>query len=271
MRLICPKCEAHYDLEPGLIPPEGREVECSACGHIWFQRARAPLRTPQPVRPGKPVPASVPATTSDLDFGAFEADEGDALPAAGDAEDSSPPPVAPAPRRKLNESLLAVLREEAAREADARRAEAARYEIQDDLGLPEPAPAANLPMVPHTGTDLALPMVADPALFTKPEALPDPAELVEGFAAAPAPVEADLGPADISHLPAGKRARRWSGLWLALLLWLIAAGVYLAGPDLAARWPEAEPALRSYSAAIDGAREMLAALLAQIRAALAGG
>ena len=39
MRLICPQCNALYDVSAEMIPPEGREVECSACGHVWHQPA----------------------------------------------------------------------------------------------------------------------------------------------------------------------------------------------------------------------------------------
>ena len=41
MRLICPQCNALYDVSAEMIPPEGREVECSACGHVWHQCADA--------------------------------------------------------------------------------------------------------------------------------------------------------------------------------------------------------------------------------------
>ena len=37
MRLNCPKCEARYDVPGKNVPTSGREVQCSACGHTWFQ------------------------------------------------------------------------------------------------------------------------------------------------------------------------------------------------------------------------------------------
>jgi predicted Zn finger-like uncharacterized protein len=36
MRLICPVCSAQYDVDAELIPAAGRDVECSACGKVWF-------------------------------------------------------------------------------------------------------------------------------------------------------------------------------------------------------------------------------------------
>lgn len=37
MRLICPNCVTQYQVEDGIIPPEGRDVRCENCGHRWFQ------------------------------------------------------------------------------------------------------------------------------------------------------------------------------------------------------------------------------------------
>lgn len=38
MRLICPNCGAQYEVDPQVIPDGGRDVQCSNCGHTWFQR-----------------------------------------------------------------------------------------------------------------------------------------------------------------------------------------------------------------------------------------
>ena len=37
MRLICPNCSAQYEVDASLIPDEGRDVQCSNCGHNWFE------------------------------------------------------------------------------------------------------------------------------------------------------------------------------------------------------------------------------------------
>jgi predicted Zn finger-like uncharacterized protein len=36
MRLICPVCSAQYEVDGGMIPAEGRDVQCSACGKVWL-------------------------------------------------------------------------------------------------------------------------------------------------------------------------------------------------------------------------------------------
>ena len=43
MRLTCPNCSARYEVDDGMIPPEGRDVQCSNCSTTWFQPGR---RTP---------------------------------------------------------------------------------------------------------------------------------------------------------------------------------------------------------------------------------
>ncbi|SFR58622.1 MJ0042 family finger-like domain-containing protein [Yoonia tamlensis] len=42
MRLICPKCNAQYDIASDAIPAGGRDVQCSSCSHTWFQTEKAP-------------------------------------------------------------------------------------------------------------------------------------------------------------------------------------------------------------------------------------
>ncbi|MFY0692836.1 MAG: zinc-ribbon domain-containing protein [Paracoccaceae bacterium] len=39
MRLICPNCKAEYEVDASLLPPEGRDVQCSNCNHTWFHPA----------------------------------------------------------------------------------------------------------------------------------------------------------------------------------------------------------------------------------------
>ena len=86
MRLICPTCAAQYEIADDAIPPEGREVECSACGTGWRQPGMPPLRLSEAEREAEPAALRRPRTP---------------------------------------DSALAILREEAARELAARQGEAA--------------------------------------------------------------------------------------------------------------------------------------------------
>lgn len=42
MRLTCPNCGAQYEVQDALIPPAGRDVQCSACSTTWFQPGPRP-------------------------------------------------------------------------------------------------------------------------------------------------------------------------------------------------------------------------------------
>jgi len=94
MRLICPNCAAQYEVADDAVPPEGRDVECSACGTGWRQPGMPPLRL------------------------------------AGAARKESPETSADLPRPSA--SVLAVLREEATREIAAREAERSAPERPQD-------------------------------------------------------------------------------------------------------------------------------------------
>ena len=107
MRLTCPRCGAQYEIAAAAIPAAGREVECSACSHVWFQ-------------PGQ-----------------SKAERSDAAP--------YDPQARPALNRPLNDSILAILRDETARELQARQTEAGKRAPATDQNiantLAEPAAA----------------------------------------------------------------------------------------------------------------------------------
>lgn len=71
MRLICPNCSAQYEIDATLIPDEGRDVQCSNCGHTWFELPPAP-----------PAFADAPVADVGEDEAAVEAPEA-ASPASG--------------------------------------------------------------------------------------------------------------------------------------------------------------------------------------------
>ncbi len=37
MRLVCPNCSAQYEIDGSMIPADGRDVQCSNCGHTWYE------------------------------------------------------------------------------------------------------------------------------------------------------------------------------------------------------------------------------------------
>ncbi|NJS39622.1 MAG: hypothetical protein HC783_12105 [Rhodobacteraceae bacterium] len=62
MRLVCPNCEAKYEVPEDAIPDIGRDVQCANCGHSWFQmrpRPASAVADPAPVAEVAPAPAEV--------------------------------------------------------------------------------------------------------------------------------------------------------------------------------------------------------------------
>lgn len=223
MRLICPNCDAEYEVDDAAIPSSGRDVQCSSCGHAWFQghpqvQAEAEDEAELFGTPEADAPSAVDWEPEDIlaraegaaadapaDLGQVARDrvepermdrrqqdrrQTDRDPQDGDPQDLSPqdlgqadqgqadrdavdhdaadqtaaeavlddaaPFAASAPetasaaapeasadsqpeplRRSIDESVLAVLREEAEREAAARRGERPRIETQTEMTLPE--------------------------------------------------------------------------------------------------------------------------------------
>ncbi|MDO5643186.1 MAG: zinc-ribbon domain-containing protein, partial [Paracoccus sp. (in: a-proteobacteria)] len=124
MRLICPECNALYDIDEAMIPVEGREVECSACGHVWLQLREAGEAAPEP----EPAPAPEAPRGLSGDLRAAARDDQAAAPELGEA---------PVLQRPLPDDVLSILREETARELGARRASRTGPEAEA-----VPAPAA---------------------------------------------------------------------------------------------------------------------------------
>lgn len=100
MRLVCPRCGAQYEIDDAAVPAAGRDVECSACDHVW-----------RATRPDAPFDAA----------------------------------ARPALSRPLSESVIEILREEAARELETRAAE--RQAARAAARLAERGETAGSPLV----------------------------------------------------------------------------------------------------------------------------
>lgn len=255
MRLICPNCDAQYEVDDSAIPESGRDVQCSNCGHGWFHMREVALDYPS-LGTG---PRQAPAQPDD------------------DADDAPlPPPETVAPiQRKLDESVLSILREEADRELAARKAEAAAgLEMQGDLGLPPP-------VSPMVGSSAATPMTATgrrivarqgeaappPRTRSRRDLLPDIEEINSTLRPneAAASLEDTDGPAQ-DRSATGFR----SGFLFVLVVTGLALAVYVMAPEITARVPDAADALAAYVIAVDDLRVMLDGLIQRGTEALNG-
>ncbi len=61
MRIICRKCSAVYEIDPALIPPQGKKVRCTKCGDVFVcfpedlqEKPQPVVREPEPEKAGAP-------------------------------------------------------------------------------------------------------------------------------------------------------------------------------------------------------------------------
>lgn len=174
MRLICPNCDAQYEVPDEVMPKAGRDVQCSNCGQTWFQHHPDNAAEEDEAEEQAAFDAGFTDRSDEL----LEEDE-PADVVADAAEDVSPEhpfpnlkseaeaaaaPPPPPTRRPLDPAVAEILRQEAAAEQEARRRrQSEALERQPDLGLDdgaslppaqerdaeEPAPAQPQDTPPH--------------------------------------------------------------------------------------------------------------------------
>ena len=304
MRLICPNCDAEYQVDDAAVPASGRDVQCSNCGHAWFQihadaesaqeaedalfgeapvADAASVAGPTPPEPAQVEPAQVEPTQAELTQAAPMVDAAGIDMAGGDTAgvDADPPvddavqqPVAA--RQSLAESVLSVLREEAARETAVRREEGpvdafGSVEMQPDLGLqdvaqsgPTSAAARHIARLKGTEPDAAaspdlsaepdIAFEAGPRATARRDLLPDIEEINSTLRAnADRAKDADD---EIEALPnlRPKRGGFRSGFVLMMILAVVFAMAYIMAPRIIAQIPGSAPTLRVYVSAVDAGR-----------------
>lgn len=328
MRLVCPKCEAKYEVPDDAIPEGGRDVQCANCNHAWFQMrpvaaepalvltpegevppvakaapvAQVPEPEPEPepeiepepeVEPEIPpddlpedlpedvpedVPEELPGATPveipvgipvDLPENAPEElpeDESGAAPESGiEAAPEPEPEIEPEPEPepgigaatayKVDDSVLAILREEAEREVKARRAETNISEAPPALGAAVTAAAAATPVVEETRSS------------ARRDLLPDVEEINSSLR--PSEHEPEDRPDDSP--PPETRGGFRSGFLMVMAVAMIGSAVYLAAPALSRLVPSLAEPLDSYVALINGLRLQLDGVMRQATVALNGG
>lgn len=284
MRLICPNCGAQYEVPIEVIPSGGRDVQCSNCGHTWYQRHpdddpeladELDATGPEPEWEPEPEPAEPPRPRGPevvVDNVASE-------PAA----DQEPP----APRQRgLDPSVAEVLREEA--ELEQRRREAEALESQPDLGLAEPdedeqarrarqsrdrmAKMRGEPAQPSAAAVAGAAAMASTRPTSRRELLPDVEEINQTLRSTAEPRKPARATDDDGQNGAELRPKKRSGFGrgflLVLLLAALAIGAYVFAPQISEAVPPVAPYLDSYVTTIDNERawldEKVRALLEQL-------
>ena len=92
MRLICPNCDAQYEVDASMLPVKGRDVQCSACGKVWFfVPPTATEELPPAVSLPKAAPPERPSDRRASNPDQTDGNQSDWDIAGADASSSRPP------------------------------------------------------------------------------------------------------------------------------------------------------------------------------------
>lgn len=291
MRLTCPNCGARYEVADSMIPPDGRDVQCSNCTTTWFQPGRraevAPAEEPM-TQASAPPPVDAPAPAMPAEAVAeAEAEEDvrqappeapDATPQAEDppplAEEApavveppaeiEPPAAAPPPaRQELDPAIRDILRQEALREARLRQAEVELVETQSELPL-DPAPPRQTAARARPELDAAV----DAFEADKPglgravaarDLFPDIDQINSTLRDSADRSAQETDASDVATLEAIPRRRRGVRIGFLLALTLAAGAVTLYGNAdmVAARLPAVAAPLQGFVGVVDDMRYWL--------------
>ena len=288
MRLICPNCGARYEVPDEVIPENGRDVQCSNCGDTWFQTHPDHPFVPEAEPDQNHVPEEQPDWTEEENSGPEPEDEYQYEPEQKTEEEETET----ATRRGIDPDVASVLREEADREQQARKADArGGLETQPDLGL-MPADEetdrrrhqARLRMARLRGmpTDAAE-AEADSGLDrddldsgSRRTLLPDIDDIKSTITEDASTQKRDRSARDGSKnapKPAGKSGFR-TGLRLSIILALIGVAAYIFAPQISNAVPALAEPLSGYVNAVNQIRllvnDQIAGLVAQVQALIGG-
>lgn len=290
MRLICPNCGAQYEVDESVIPEAGRDVQCSNCGNAWFQMSAAQLRAQEEAAAATDATPDGTEEWVEAEVPDEAAAEVSAEDAAAEVADATPPPVPepaepepepepdatpvePEPKRKtLDDAVMNVLREEAARERRAREAEGGPVAAEPEMAAVAVAALAAGAAVREDDSDISREDYSDDdaviSRASRRELLPDIEEINSTLRAT-----SDRGGEAASMDAPETLRRRRSGFRMGFSTAIVIAAflllLYVMAPAIAARIPAAAPALDVYVGAVDGFRVWLDGTLRGLTASMA--
>lgn len=256
MRLACPNCDVRYEVPDDAIPIGGREAQCTNCGHSWFQQ-----------HPDREATVSPPRQSTEPT-------------AEPQAEDEAPFDGAIAARRPVEESVLTILREEAAREQEQRRLERETKTAppSDNQNPPESDGTAGHPAPDGQDETFSTPepQGATPEKEARSEddtagrrtIFPD----VEKISTILQPDEAHIetSAADARSADSGRTGSFRAGFLVGCTLFLIATGIYIAADRLSETIPAVEKPLEDYVNLIGSLGDRLNGLIERATALISG-
>ena len=233
MRLICPNCDAQYEVPTEVVPTEGRDVQCSNCGQTWFQHH------PDHMPPTEEEAAAV------------------AIPENEERVEISTQPQ----RKEIDPAVADILRQEAEHEAEIREQENTGLESQPDLGLNDDvedeaarrAREARERMARMRGEEIEATTSAA-ALGSRRDLLPDIEKIHSTLRSTN---DRQFATDETGVAPSRKKRGFKRGFMAVVIIAIILAAVYIFAPDIAKAVPQVDPYLSNFVALVDQARAWL--------------
>jgi predicted Zn finger-like uncharacterized protein len=273
MRLICPNCGAQYEVDAKVIPSTGRDVQCSNCGHTWFQRPAEvdsdlademgfELTSDDAVsdEPVEAVENEYPTPVApDVEDDADEPDE-----TIASAVSAAPVPEKPAPvaRSAVSESVRDILRAEVAFDQNVKAAEPNALETQTDLGLedtptPEQKQGLRERMARLRGLNAAEGVGAATASGRRRDLLPDIEEINSTLSAASERNEDGTVLAPETRKERARRSGFRTTFSALIFIVVILVLLYILAPFLAQKVPALAGVLDAYVSSANAFRAWL--------------
>ncbi|MCA0204504.1 MAG: zinc-ribbon domain-containing protein [Proteobacteria bacterium] len=248
MRLTCPNCNAQYEVDDKVIPKGGRDVQCSACGHTWYQY---------------PMEVALQMRAAELEDDDEDDEFDEDLPGRPGGEGPAGRPAGDRGSARIDKTVLDVLREEAEREMSERKKAQSGLETQGDLGLTRPTRSKAAPSRVYGEDDPAAPPPASDAApeesapeepVRRRKLLPDIEELSSTLEPGHERRDENEDVADEDEDQRGFRR----GLSLVMLVALALIVLYMLAPLIGNAVPALAGPLSAYVALIDGLRSAVA-------------
>jgi len=254
MRLICPNCDAEYNVADDAIPQDGRDVQCSSCDTTWFQTRKSRILSREVSRIlTTPIPSVVKSQSRDVS--AYDTPQSK----NGNTEGPQHEPVTDKPRhRQIDPSVANILRKEAARSQGVADYSASkptlRRESNPDVVAQTRKRIAQITEVEggtpagisRTGANVAV-------SSTNPRAVPDINEINAALRGR-AEASNEGGLTELERHEAVRRRGFRRGFFIVLILIAVTITPYILSEEITQNMPELSGYMATYVAVIDELR-----------------
>ncbi len=264
MRLICPNCDAQYEVADSAIPEDGRDVQCSNCSQTWFQKSASMLEQEASEAEALAKLQQTPKAQPDIEQATIEEPASENTETAPQSPLESPPPERELKPQSPSKAALDILREEAEIAARSREGQpSGGIEIQPDLGLDTPSkPAPQEHIVHERQANLQDVAIVDAPPKSRRDLLPDIEEINSTLRATTDRQDLLAETGNLSSETRRQRRRGFRfGFGLVLLLTAIAIVLYVYTPQIIAKYPQTQSLLGPYVESVNEMRNWLETIM----------